>query len=158
VQPAECGADPGDVDLADLAVDVLRHEVTLGLDERDHLGPEAEVGPQCVRRRARPSGRSEEFRVLAPIRRTNLARWPRPEVAVGDPAAERLDLHLLPGPNPLGQLLGSTGVLDRKAFALGANAFALRLRRALLDGLPGIQSPKISTRRWCRVRQTTSAG
>jgi hypothetical protein len=44
VEQAERSADRSDVDLADLAVDVPRDEVYLGLDERDDLRPEPKLG------------------------------------------------------------------------------------------------------------------
>jgi len=44
VQPAECGADPGDVDLGRPRRRRTSSRGNLGLDERDHLGAEAEVG------------------------------------------------------------------------------------------------------------------
>jgi hypothetical protein len=103
----ERGADALDRHLADLALDVARDEVALRLDERHDLRREPEL-----RRHARRGvlGRAvdpEQLRVLAADpQHERLVADRDLEVAVRDPAAERLDPRRSARPQPLDDRLG----------------------------------------------------
>ena len=90
----------------DLAVDEAGDEVALGLDERDHLRPDADGGGRERRLVLRAPVDPEQLRVLAADPEHVRAAVDRHlEVPVRDPAAEHRDLGVPAGPDPLDHLL-----------------------------------------------------
>ena len=103
MQPLQQGSDRGDIGTADLALDETGDEHTVC--EANHLRGDAKargherglvlvlpVDPEQGRVLA-ADPQNERFAVDADL-----------EVVVGDPAAERLDLHVLSGPEVLDRL------------------------------------------------------
>ena len=94
----------------DLSADEARDEVPLRLDERDHLRPHADGGrgERCLVLDAAID--AEQLRVLAADAKHVGAVVERDlEVAVGDAAAEHLDLRAGARPDPLHDLLDPHG-------------------------------------------------
>ena len=88
------------------ALDEPRDEVALRLDERDHLRPDPERGSDARRLVLGPPVDPEQMRVLpADAQHVGAAVALDPEVAIRDPAAERLDLDPAPGPDACGDPL-----------------------------------------------------
>ena len=90
----------------DLALDEARDEITLGLDERDHVRPDADGGRREGRLVLCAPVDPEQLRVAA----ADPEHVDAPvdgdlEVAIRDPAAERLDPGVAAGPDPLDHLL-----------------------------------------------------
>ena len=89
-----------------VALDEARDEIALGLDERDHLRPDADGGRREGRLVLRAPVDPEQLRVAA----ADPEHVDAPvdgdlEVAIRDPAAERLDPGVAAGPDPLDHLL-----------------------------------------------------
>src|SRR5206468_566015 len=90
VEAGERAADLLDVDAPDLALDELRDEVALGLDEADDLGREAELGRDPRGGVLGAAVDPEELGVLAADPQDEgLPVEDHLEVPVRDPAAER---------------------------------------------------------------------
>src|SRR5207248_975249 len=128
--------DPG---APDLALDVARHEVALRLHERDHLRPDPELRGRDGRVALDVAADSQQLGVLAADpEHERLAAGDDPEVAVRDPAAERLDRFDAAGPDTLGDLPNHARTRAPAGSHRGSAATS-----------PAIQSPKISTSTAC---------
>ena len=128
--------DPG---APDLALDVARHEVALRLHERDHLRPDPELRGRDGRVALDVAVDSQQLGVLAAdAEHERLAAGDDLEVAVRDPAAERLDRFDAAGPDTLGDLPNHARTRAPAGSHRGSAATS-----------PAIQSPKISTSTAC---------
>ena len=92
------------------ALDEAGHEAALGLDEGDHLGPDADLGRDQRRPVLGTPVDPEQIRVLPADADDERLRADRDlEVVVRQPAAEPLDARLAPGPEALADLVDAHG-------------------------------------------------
>ena len=126
-------------DAACLALDESRHEVALRLQERDHLGPDSKAGCGERCRMLDVAVDAEQRRVLAADpEHERLAAGTNLEVAVRDPASERLDRLDAGGPDAGDELVDHARMRSPLGSQSGSAATS-----------PGVHSPKISTSTGC---------